>query len=78
MMKKLLTSVAVAGAMVTTPALAQDAAFDRAVAPVDQSEELEGFGPGLVIAILAAAAVIAGIIVATGEDNADEQLPSSP
>lgn len=78
MMKKLLTSLAVAGAMVTTPALAQDAAFDRAPAPVDESEQLEESTPGLLIALLAAAVVIAGIIVATGEDNADEQLPSSP
>ncbi|MDE1466994.1 hypothetical protein [Aurantiacibacter sp. D1-12] len=77
MMKKLLTTVAVAGAMVTTPALAQDAAFDRLPAPVEQGEELEGEA-GLIIALLAAAAVIAGIIIATGTDNADEQLPASP
>ena len=77
MMKKLFTTVAVAGAMATTPALAQDAAFDRLPAPVE-GEQLEEGGPGIIIAILAAAAIIAGIIIATGEDNADEILPTSP
>lgn len=77
MMKKLFTTIAVAGAMATTPALAQEATFDRMPAPVEEGEQLEGRA-GVIIGILAAIVVIAGIIVATGEDNADEQLPTSP
>lgn len=57
--------------LAATPAIAE-AAFDRAAAPVEGESELEG-GSGIILAILAAAAVIAGIIIAADDGN-DEPL----
>lgn len=76
MIKKLLTTVAVSGALVTTPALAQEATFDRAPAPVEEAEKMDG--PGLLLFLVGGVVVVLGIIVATGTDNADELLPQSP
>ncbi|QFT77035.1 hypothetical protein [Erythrobacter sp. THAF29] len=70
-------NVALATAAVSlaaSPAIAE-AAFDRSTAPVEGESELEG-GSGILIAILAAAAIIAGIIVAA--DDNGEDLPTSP
>lgn len=59
--------------LAATPAIAE-AAFDRAAAPVEGESELEG-GSGIILAILAAAAVIAGIIIAA---DGDDDGPVSP
>lgn len=78
MIAKIATTAAAALALSATPVLAQEASIDRLPAPVDaQGEQLEG-GSGILIALLAAAAIIAGIIIAAdgGTDEAD--LPTSP
>ena len=70
-------NVALATAAVSlaaSPAIAE-AAFDRSTAPVEGESELEG-GSGILIAILAAAAIIAGIIIAA--DDGGEDIPTSP
>ena len=71
-MKKTLIAAVASLGMVATPALAQ---AQRADAPVEASEQLEGEN-GVLIAILAAAAVIAGIIILLEGDSEDE--PVSP
>ncbi|WP_271077090.1 hypothetical protein [Aurantiacibacter sp. MUD61] len=79
MMKKFITSAAVAGALVATPAMAQEAAYDRLPAPVEESED--GFGDngaGLLIGLGALAVIILGIIIATGVGDDDDTLPASP
>lgn len=78
MIAKIATTAAAALALSATPVLAQEASIDRLPAPVDaQGEQLEGES-GILIALLAAAAIIAGIIIAAdgGTDEAD--LPTSP
>ncbi|MBV7259274.1 hypothetical protein [Erythrobacter crassostreae] len=60
--------------LAASPAIAE-AAFDRASAPVEGESELSGEN-GILIALLAAAAVIAGIIVIASDDG--EDLPTSP
>lgn len=74
MLKKVLTTL-VTGALAATPVMAQATTVDRLPASVENAEEMEG-GPGILIAILAAAAIIAGIIIAA--DNDDVDLPTSP
>nr|WP_298926002.1 hypothetical protein [uncultured Erythrobacter sp.] len=61
--------------LAASPAIAE-AAFERTSAPVEGESELEGEG-GILIALLAAAAVIAGIIVIASGDDGDD-LPTSP
>ncbi|MGB7408382.1 MAG: hypothetical protein WA908_07740 [Pontixanthobacter sp.] len=60
--------------MAASPAIAQ---ADRAVAPVSGESALggDGDGTGIILALLAAAAVIAGIVIAV--DN-DDDTPESP
>ena len=67
---KIRTVVAATAALslAATPAIAE-AAFDRSIAPIEGESELEG-GSGVLIAVLAAAAVIGGIIIlADGDDD---------
>ena len=59
--------------LAASPAIAE-AAYDRANAPVEGESELEGES-GILIAILAAAAIIAGIIIAA---DGGEDAPTSP
>lgn len=59
--------------LAASPAIAE-AAFERTGAPVEGESELEGEG-GIIIALLAAAAVIAGIIILADDG---EDLPTSP
>lgn len=76
MIAKTLTTAAAVIALSATPVFAQEASIDRLPAPVDaQGEQLEGQS-GLILALLAAAAIIAGIIIAA--DNGEESLPTSP
>ena len=56
-----LAMATAAVSLAASPAIAE-AAFERSVAPVQGESELEGEN-GILIAILAAAAVIAGIII---------------
>lgn len=71
-----LLAATAALSLAASPALAQTSAnVDRISAPVAQDEsDLEG-GSGILIALLAAAAVIAGIIIAS--DGSDDDVPVS-
>jgi len=76
---KTFTTAAAAIALTATPVLAQEASIDRMPAPVDaQGEQLgdEDRGPGLLLAILAVAAIAAGIYIALDDD--EDTLPTSP
>ena len=68
-----LALAAAAVSLAASPAIAE-AAFERSIAPVEGEGELEGEN-GILIAILAAAAIIAGIIVAAGSGT---DAPTSP
>ncbi|MFL0357356.1 hypothetical protein ACI5KX_12860 [Erythrobacter sp. GH1-10] len=59
--------------LAASPAIAE-AAYDRANAPVEGESELEGES-GILIAILASAAIIAGIIIVA---DGGEDAPTSP
>ena len=59
--------------LVAAPAVAE-ASYERVVAPVEGEAELGGNGSGIVIGILAAAAIIAGIIVAVDSNDDDEAI----
>jgi len=60
-----LLAATAAVSLAASPALAQTSAnVDRTSAPVQNESELEGDGSGVILAILAAAAIIAGIIIA--------------
>jgi hypothetical protein len=61
--------------LVTTPVLAQaaDAPAAREGAPVESAEQIGG-GSGILVAVLALAAIVGGILIAV--DDADE--PTSP
>jgi len=74
-MKKVIVSIA-AAAVVAMPvtASAVEASIQTSTAPVIEENELEG-GSGVIVAILAAAAIIAGIIIAA--DGSDD-TPTSP
>ncbi len=70
---KLLVPAVASIALSVTPVMAQATTADRASAPVGSASNLEGEN-GILIALLAAAAVIAGIIIiADGDDE-----PTSP
>lgn len=76
MIAKTFTTAAAAIALSATPVFAQEASIDRLPAPVEtQGEQLEG-NSGIFLALLAAAAIIAGIIIAA--DGDEETLPTSP
>lgn len=78
MSAKLFTTAAAAIALTVTPALAQESQFDRAPATVDaEAEELRN-GPGLLLGILALAAIIGAILIAAGVDDDEDDLPTSP
>ncbi|KLE33797.1 hypothetical protein [Aurantiacibacter luteus] len=79
MMKKTMTALAAASALVATPVLAQSVDATRAPAQVEQNAEQMrgGNGGGVLIGLLALAAIIAGIIIAVGGDD-NEDLPTSP
>lgn len=72
MIKHIIATTAALG-LISTPVLAQ---AERAPAPVEDSEALEGEN-GILIALLAAAAVIAGLIIIASDDD-EEVLPTSP
>ena len=59
--------------LAASPAIAE-AAFERANAPVEDESEIEG-GSGIIVAVLAAAAIIGGIVVAADSGNS---APTSP
>lgn len=67
-----------AASLVSAPVLAQAvqpvSSVERTGAAVESESDLEG-GSGIIIAILAAAAVIAGIIIAA---DGSEDTPTSP
>lgn len=60
--------------LAASPAIAE-AAFDRSTAPVEGESQLEGEG-GILIAVLAAAAIIGGIIIIAGSNGTE--TPTSP
>lgn len=63
--------------LAASPAIAE-AAFQRSAAPVEGESQLDGDG-GVLIGILAAAAIIAGIIILVGNNGTDgDELPTSP
>ena len=61
-----LPAAAAVLSLATAPAIAE-VSLDRAPAPVEGESQLQG-GSGLLIAVLAAAAVIAGIVIAADGD----------
>ncbi len=69
------STIAAAAAVVSlaaTPAIAE-ANFDRSIAPVEGESALEGEG-SIFLALLAAAAIIAGIVIASGGTSDDEPV----
>lgn len=62
--------------LAASPAIAEvsfgNAAFDRALAPIEGESEAGESGSGIILAVLAAAAVLGGVVAATGsgDDNA--------
>ncbi len=58
-----------------SPAIAQ-ASLERAVAPLEDVNEATG-GDGILIGVLAAAAIIGGVFIASSGDQNDEDLPFS-
>ena len=75
---KIGMAAAAAASLVSAPVLAQAvqpvSSVARTSATVENGNDLEG-GSGIIIAILAAAAVIAGIIIAA---DGSEDTPTSP
>ena len=68
-------TIAAAAAVVSlaaTPAIAE-ANFDRSAAPIEGESALEGEG-SILLALLAAAAIIAGIIIASDGTENDEPI----
>ena len=77
-MKTTMTAIAAAAALTATPVLAQTMEAPRASAQTEENaEQFGGSGGGVIIAVLALAAIIAGIIIAV-DSNDDEDLPTSP
>ncbi len=74
-LRSIATAVA-AVALTTSPVLAQVAQTEtvRASETSEAKAELEG-GSGIIIALLAAAAIVAGIVIAAGNDS---DTPTSP
>jgi hypothetical protein len=69
------STIAAAAAVVSlaaTPAIAE-ANFDRSAAPIEGESALEGEG-SILLALLAAAAIIAGIIIAADGTENDEPI----
>ena len=69
------STIAAAAAVVSlaaTPAIAE-ANFDRSAAPIEGESALEGEG-SILLALLAAAAIIAGIIIASDGTENDEPI----
>ncbi|MEE4536876.1 MAG: hypothetical protein V2J51_00095 [Erythrobacter sp.] len=64
--------------LAVSPAIAE-ASFDRSVAPLDGESQLggDGDGAGVIIGLLAAAAIIGGIVIAAGVGD-DEDDAISP
>ncbi|MDJ0979875.1 MAG: hypothetical protein QNI87_15220 [Erythrobacter sp.] len=54
--------------LATAPAIAQ-ATFERASAPIEGESELQG--SGVILGVLAAAAIIAGIVIAVDDGDDD-------
>ena len=75
---KIGMAAAAAASLVSAPVLAQASqpvsSVARTSATVESENDLEG-GSGIIIAILAAAAVIAGIVIAA---DGSEDTPTSP
>lgn len=68
MQKRLIALTSAAVAMVATPMVANAAVAQRSAAPVEGEQELGG---SILIAVLAVAAVVAGIIIISdGDDEA--------
>ncbi|MCP9222498.1 hypothetical protein MKP08_07035 [Erythrobacter sp. LQ02-29] len=67
MKTRILTAAATALALVSVPTMAQ-AEVSRDAAPVEGESNLAG-GSGVIIGILAVAAIIAGIVVAADSDD---------
>ncbi|WP_374409134.1 hypothetical protein [Pelagerythrobacter sp.] len=67
-----LLAATAAISMAAAPAIAQSASSaERAVAPISSESELGGDsdGSGVILAILAVAAIVAGIVIAVGGDD---------
>ncbi len=62
-----LAVAATAIALVATPVFAE--APSRAAAPVYEASEMRGRGSALLLGLIALAAIIAAIIIATRDDN---------
>lgn len=63
-----------AAATLLAPISVSALAAERAVAPIEEANELSG-GSSLLVGLVAAAAVIAGIVVASG--GSDNDIPVS-
>lgn len=61
-----IAMAAAALSLAASPAIAE-AAFDRASAPIEGESEVQG--SGILLAVLAAAAVIGGIVVIADDSN---------
>lgn len=77
MMKKMATTIAAALALTATPVLAQSIDAPRAPAQIEEEAE-EMAGGGIIIALLAVAAIIAGLVVAFDGGTDQGELPTSP
>ncbi len=75
-MKKIFTSAVAASFLLGSTATAAAPAIEREAAPAVMAESLDGEN-GILIAVLAAAAVIAGIILIEESEDEDD-LPTSP
>ncbi len=76
-MKKIITSIMATGLLLGTTANAAAApTFERDAAAVSEAEGLEGTG-SLLIVLLVAAAIAAGIIFLEDSEDTDN-LPTSP
>jgi len=73
-LRNLATAIGALG-LVATPIVAQAAnAPARDASPVSDAEEMAGGGAGIIIGLLALAAVVGGIVIAVE----DEDEPTSP
>ena len=69
MKSRIATAAATALALVAVPTMAQ-AETPRQAAPVEGENDMIG-GAGLIIGILAIAAIVGGIIISTSDDDED-------
>ena len=74
-LRNLATAIGALG-LVAAPVFAQaaDAPAARQSTPIGEAEEIGGDSSGIIVAVLALAAIVGGIIIAT--DDGDE--PTSP